>query len=202
MSRPIIAVDIDDTISQSLEAFRVRANTFLGADLQPEDYTIAGEYWNYYEKVWDQHGLAGKVTVEEVYEDLHTDQSVIPLLPGAEFALDELMKRFEVVLLTARDSRWEEATRAWLVEQFGQEAPEVYFSRGHLDSSSKNKGQICKDMGAKWLIDDNVQHCITARDEGVTAILYGDYGWQTSVPADLVACKSWQEVLEYFDGQR
>lgn len=201
MKKSIIAVDIDDTICQSLEAFRIRTNEFTGANLKPEDYRITGEYWGFYERVWDQHGLTGETTVQEVYEDLHTNQSLVPLLPGAELAINQLSKDFDIVLLTARDYKWEAATKMWLIEQFGQEAPEVYFSQGHRDTSSKNKGQICKELGAKWLIDDNVEHCITAIDEGIIAILYGEYGWQVDAPKALVKCRDWQAVLEYFDGR-
>jgi len=201
MKTPVIAVDIDDTIVESLDAIRQKANEYSGTNLSLEDYNTKGEYWGYYEKIWEQHGMADELDIMQICEDLHDNQSNIPLLPGAEFAVHELSKRFVIILITARDPKWESATTEWLKDQFGSIAPRVYFSQSHQDISRKNKGQICIELGAQWLIDDNVQHCITAMDEGVEAILYGEYGWQSNVPTELTKCKDWQSVLEYFDGK-
>lgn len=197
--KKIIAVDIDDTIAESLEAFRKKANEHAGSNLAPDDYKIEADYWGYYEQVWEQHGITDLVNATKVYEDLHTDQSLVPLLPGAQFAVSELMKKYEIVLITARDPRWEAATKDWIRDQFGDRAPDLYFSQAHRDASSKTKGQICKDVGAEWLVDDNVEHCLSAVKEEVTPILFGDYGWQHHAPEELVRCEDWQAVLEYFD---
>lgn len=199
--RKTIAVDIDDTIAESLEAFRKKANEHAGSSLGVEDYKIEADYWGYYEKVWEQHGIADLVNATKVYEDLHTDQSLVPLLPGAQFAVSELMKKYKIILITARDPKWEDATKSWLQDQFGDRAPELYFSQAHRDTASKTKGQICKDVGAEWLIDDNVEHCLGAVQEGVTPLLFGSYGWQYKAPNHLTRCHDWQAVLEYFDGQ-
>jgi hypothetical protein len=61
------------------------------------------------------------------------------------------------------------------------------------------KGQICKKLGASYLIDDNVGHCEKAIEEGVSAVLFGEYGWHGDAPDKLVRCKDWPAVLEYFD---
>ncbi|MDQ2973642.1 MAG: hypothetical protein M3Q79_04150 [bacterium] len=202
MSKKIIAVDIDDTIVQNIEAFRIKANEYSNSDLTPEDYKIDGEYWDYHTKVWEQHGLTGKLDAVEIYEDLHSNQSLIPLLPGAEFAINELMKKYQIVLITARDIKWEQATKEWLTEKFGDKAPNLYFSLAHRDSSHKTKGQICKELGAKWLIDDNIDHCVKALEEEITPILFGDYGWQYNAPYKLTRCRDWQSVLDYFENEQ
>ncbi len=201
MSKRTIAVDIDDTLAQSLDAFRQRVNEQANANLTAEDYKIEADYWGYYEKVWDTHGLSNPFTSADIFGELHTNHDLVPLLPGAEFAVHELMKRFDVVLITARDLKWQEATKEWLQLQFGDKMPDVYFSGGHHNEGSKNKGQICVELGADWLIDDNVEHCLAAISEGVTPILFGDYGWQFTAPKELVRCGDWQTVLDYFDGR-
>lgn len=200
MSKKTIAIDIDDTIAETLEAFRKKANEYADSSLEPADYVIEADYWRYYEEVWERHGIADLVSTDRVYEDLHTDQSLVPLLPGAQFAVGELMKRYNIVLITARDPRWETATKKWLLQQFGDDAPELYFSQAHRDAKHKTKGQICVDLRAEWLIDDNVEHCLGALREGVVALLFGNYGWQHKAPNNLISCPDWQSVLEYFNG--
>lgn len=195
--KKVIAIDIDDVIADSTEAFRKRVNEHTGANLQPHHYKVQGEYWGYYERVWAEHGI--ELNQDEMDAEMIIDQSRISLLPGAGFAISELSKKHKVVIVTARDPRWEEATRKWLQKHFGKDAPRLYFSEAHRKFSSQTKGQICKDLGASWLIDDNVNHCQTAQDEGVQPVLFGSYGWHYDVPEDFPRCRDWQAVLEYFD---
>jgi len=203
MNKPIIAVDIDDVIAESTEAFRKVVNSHAGIDLQPEDYRIEGPYGDYYEEVWRAHGVVERIDKQALLDQMHYDQSHIPLMPGAEFAIGQLQKRYEIVLVTARDEGWEKATRIWLHQQFGAEPPRIYFSDAHLKvDDRKTKGEICKEIGAKWMIDDNPEHCQSVLDHGVKAILFGEYGWHKNVPAGTVKCKDWQAVLEYFDAAK
>ncbi len=201
MSKLTIAIDIDDVLSDSTEAYRRRVNEVTGADLTPDHYRTEGEYWGYYERIWAQHGL--EVDDEVLHHEMVDDQSRMPLVAGAEFAIGQLSSKYSLVIVTARDPSWESATRRWLDLHFGSiYSPDLYFSEAHKDEGKKTKGQICKELGASWLIDDNVNHCKTATDEGVEAILFGKYGWHYDAPKELPRCETWFEVLEYFDNGR
>lgn len=201
VSKRIIAIDIDDTIVATREVIVKIANQQSGLNLGLEHYEGPGNYWDYYSKIWEQHGI-DDIDPEVVYAELHHNQAIIPLLPGAEFAISELSKKYKIVLVTARSSDWEADTRQWLTEQFGDRAPELYFSEAHKGKAgSKTKGQICKEMGAEWLIDDHIDHCQSVLDEGLNAILFGEYGWHQDVPEGLIRSKDWQAVLEYFFSQ-
>lgn len=199
MSKETIAVDIDDVLADSTEAYRIRVNEQTGALLSSEHYRVEGEYWGYYERIWRQHDLA--VDIDELDQEMIEDQSRIPLLPGAELALGQLLVKFQLVLVTARNPLWETSTRKWLEQHFGETTPDLFFSEAHSDPAKRTKGQICKELGATWLIDDNPQHCQSAMDEGVTPILFGSYGWHYEVPADIQKCETWQEVLEFFESR-
>ena len=39
---------------------------------------------------------------------------------------------------------------------------ELYFSEAGIETSSMTKGQICKEIGATWFIDDVPKHCESA----------------------------------------
>ncbi len=197
MRRPTIAIDIDDTIADSTESLRLLVNKRVGVELSKEAYKVQGEYWGYYERVWEAHGLTGKVSHDDFAKEMVDDQSHVPLLPGALLAIQELSKRYTVILLTARDSSWELATRRWLRDRFGDFDVDLYFCESHKDAKAKTKGELCKDIEARLLIDDNVGHCQSALDSGVEAILFGEYGWHTNTPNGVRKCKDWQAVLEY-----
>ena len=130
------------------------------------------------------------------------DQSQVPLLAGAMFAVHELSKRFRVIFITARPPEWEDATRRWFKHHQVGEDVELYFAGNHYDATAQSKGKLAAKLGAELLIDDNVSNCQSALDEGLQTILFGDYGWQGSVPEGMIKCRDWSEVLEHLDGTR
>ncbi len=195
-----IAVDIDDVIAGSTDQLRLEVNELVGSSLTKEDYSEPGEYWGYYERVWEAHGIEDKVTFESLNTNMAKDQSHMPLLPGAAFALSELSKNYKLLIVTSRDSAWENATKKWILSHFGDIFSDVLFTLHRKDSNYKTKGDLCKQHGASWLIDDNVEHCASANDVGVTTLLFGEYGWHHVAPKDQIKCKDWQAVLEYFNG--
>jgi 5'(3')-deoxyribonucleotidase len=196
-----IAIDIDDVIADSTEALRQLVNERFGAELTAEHYQVPDDYWGYYERVWQTHGIADQVSLTALEDEMVIDQSRMPLLARASFAIGELSKKFHIVLITSRDPSWEPATKRWLREKFDSFAPELYFVRNHKEADSKTKGEVCKDLEVAWLIDDNVEHCKSALDQGVEAVLFGEYGWHHAAPAGLDRCKDWPAVLEYFDAR-
>ena len=198
-SRPLIAVDIDDTIAGSTESMRLMVNKRLGVDLSVESYQIQADYWGYYERVWEASDVGGQVSWDDFAEEMIEDQSHVPLLPSAQFAINRLAQKYDIVLITARDKTWEVATRRWLDANFAEAVSGVYFTSAHKDSREMTKGQLCRHLRVEVLIDDNVEHCQSALDERVQAILFGKYGWQYTAPEGMVRCIDWPSVLDFFN---
>jgi 5'(3')-deoxyribonucleotidase len=202
MSKQVIAIDIDDVLAQGTESLRLEVNKRLGVDLQPHHYAVPGDFWGYYESVWRKNGLGGRITMEELNPQMVEDQSHVAPFESAYAVLSELSNDYKLVVVTSRDEAWRPATERWLESYFGGLFSGLYFA-GRRSTSQKTKGELCNYLKAKWLIDDNVGHAQTAIDSGVTAILFGEYGWhlETDIHTDIVRCRNWSEVLEYFHGQ-
>lgn len=196
MNKPTVAIDIDDVLADSTDALRLLVNTRTNSSLTKEDYMTSGEYWGYYERVWAEHGLSDRIKFSDFEKEMEADQSHVPLLPSAEFAIRELSKRYHVVLVTARNIEWERATKQWLKLHFG-DGIDVYYTGHRRADDYKSKGQICKELGAVLMIDDNPGHCQAVMDEGVDAILFGKYGWHEDIPKGVIQCKDWPAVLDY-----
>jgi 5'(3')-deoxyribonucleotidase len=199
--KPIIAIDVDDVLANSTDSVRRIVNQKYAADLQPEHYAVPGEYHKYYERVWAEHGITDRVSKDELNQLMATDQSHVQPHTDVLRILSSLNETYELLVVTARNPSWEAATRAWLDSNFPGIFTRIIFGGRRDDPAGVTKGDWCVETGAKWLIDDNVVHCMGANDRGVKAILFGTYGWQTDVPADLIRCKNWQEVKEFFDGR-
>lgn len=197
MKKGKIAIDIDDVLADSTESLRLLVNKRLSMSLPKSAYRVPGRYWGYYERVWSEHGIAGQLDFKALNQEMEIDQSHVPVMANAQYAVHELVKDFHIVFVTSRDASWEKATKRWLHEQFGDENVEVYFCESHKNEAAKSKGEICKDLGADLLIDDNPSHCQSATDEGIATILFGEYGWHQDAEEDAVRCKDWPSVVEY-----
>lgn len=198
VSRPVIAIDIDDVIADSTESLRHLVNKRWDVSLTKEDYRIPGSYRKYYEQVWTRHDLADKINYADLEDEMVISQDHVPLMEGAAEAIQELKKSAHVIFITARHVSWERATREWFKNVLAHENIDLHFSEGMSNVGAMTKGELCKKFGATWLIDDNPTHCFTALDEGVKTILFGDYGWHVGDLTGMRRCKNWREVAEHF----
>ena len=201
MNNPIIAIDVDDVLTQGIESLRLEVNRRLGIGLRPKHYNIPGEYRGYFDIVWQANGVSDMISMAALSPQMETDQSHILAADGALEILRNLKARFELVVITAREQSWKEATVSWLDIHFPDVFSRAVFNGNDTNFGQKTKGEICRDIGVAWLIDDNVAHVQSALKLGIPAVLFGEYGWQQDVPQDMLRCRDWIEVKEYFDGR-
>lgn len=199
MTKPIIAVDIDDVIVAESEFVIAYSNDKWGHTLTVDDYD---EHWA---RMWgvDHEELLRRAAI------LHEPgmQTKYRPIKGAKEALEQLSKRYRLVAVTSRRTSIKEETIKWIDELF-ENVFEQYNFTGFWDSEKpgghlRTKGDAVKDLGARYLIDDQPKHCISAAAHGIETILYGGYkiGRDLKLPMRVQRCKNWGEVLEYFDGK-
>jgi hypothetical protein len=70
---------------------------------------------------------------------------------------------------------------------------------GHL----LTKGEQYRQLGADYVIDDYLKHCVAGVQEGTEAVLFGNFPWNQSdkLPEGVARCKDWVAVLEHFRGK-
>jgi uncharacterized HAD superfamily protein len=196
MSKPIIAVDIDDVLVPHFQDLADWYNGEYGtsltlADNHPKDTTN-----------W------GTATVEEAVRRVHrfyeTDifMHAQPVSEAKE-VLRGLSRNYDLIAITARDTILEKATRDWLSEHFSELIREAHFTpRYNLEGKNRTKAEVCSEVGAAYLIDDDLHNLLGALEVGTKGILFADFPWSQSdtLPDGIVRCKDWPAVLEYFNG--
>jgi 5'(3')-deoxyribonucleotidase len=198
MSREKIAIDIDDVLANSTDALRLFINQSRGVDLTEEHYRIEAQYWGFYESVWSQHGIDPTNLLKEFHGRQVTDQSDIRPIPGAVKATEKLSKAYDLLPMTSRPPEMQEETENWLAAQFEPVFADAPVFIGFGPDAKRTKGQVCEELGIKYLVDDNIDHCKTALARGIGAVVFGDYGWNRKIPEGLVRCASWKEVENFF----
>jgi 5'(3')-deoxyribonucleotidase len=200
MSKQTIAVDVDDVLSASAPGFVDFSNKMWGTRLHVDDYT---EDWA---MMWGMN-QQGAIKRSEVMRDSNL-VNTFRKLDEAEAVLRKLSKRFKLVITTSRGAPLKEGTWAWLQEHFGGIFEEVhhtgFFDGQHENPTSLTKGELCRSIGADYLIDDQPKHCFAAAEVGIPALLFGDYKWNRDLqelPPGVTRVMTWQDIEDYFDGR-
>ncbi|KAH9945618.1 hypothetical protein B0H21DRAFT_429036 [Amylocystis lapponica] len=184
--KPIIAVDLDDVLSQTNKVVMEWHNDTYGTNL-----TLDECYYYYYWK--NPHWGTPDETfrkVEEFYQTGRLDSA--PRIEGAvEGVLTLRDMGFRLVVVTARQRRELERSMAWLHSNFG-DAFETMICTGqsqetladeHDALTKLSKAEVCRKIGARLMIDDSVENalkCATA-DPPMPVLLFGDNQWNQRV---------------------
>lgn len=194
MKKPIIAIDIDDVLAANAEGFTRFSNETWGHDFTPLDYD---ENWT---ELWGVDDTEAER--RSVY--LHNSGVIgrYKHFKEARAILQRLNKKFDLVIVTSRRQLVVEETRLWINTHFPDTFSAIHFAGLYDDGTgsaaySKTKADVLQKIGASYLIDDQLKHCIAAQNSGITALLFGMYSWNKDAPPQLKRCVSWQEVEEF-----
>ncbi len=198
MKKQIVAIDIDDVLSDESEAVRAFINKTYGTNHTAKDYLIRAPYWGFWERVWGVDEKEGKIR-HEAYITSGVKAS-LKVIPGAIPIIKALKKHYDLVVVTSRDKRLSDLTERWLEKHFPTTFKSIEFVHVWSDDNQSSKAIICKSIGASYLIDDNLEHCTLVAQEGITSLLFGEYGWNKSehLPRNVLRVKNWQEIGAYF----
>lgn len=197
MLKQIIAVDLDDVLSCTALGWLAYSNKTWQSNLTLEDYD---EDWV---KVWGVNLPEALRRREMLFKSgLYNDYVHIK---EARPVLEQLAKRYRLVVVTSRVEDVRESTFTWLETHFRGIFDEITFTgfyENHKYESIKlTKAGLLKDIAASYLIDDQPKHCIAAAESGIKALLFGEYPWNrtSKSPSGVVRVKDWPAVARYFD---
>lgn len=200
MSKPLIAVDIDDVLADESSVIRPFINERFNLQLSKADYEIPGAYRGYWERVWGVSAVEGRQMYDEYVAS--GAKSALHTVPGAIQAIEALKQKYRLAIITARRDHLMDLTHSWLNEHFPNTFEDVKFAQIWDDGTKVPKAQIARELNAAYLIDDSAEHCLLANEAGITSLLFGDFGWSKGVdiPSSIVRVADWEAIQEYFDG--
>lgn len=191
-----IAVDIDDVLAANAPAFVACGNRHWGTNLTIEDYD---EHWG---KMWQLDETA----LREFADSYHAsgeigkykhDQAALPVLR-------ELRKTYRLVITTSRRMLVHDETLSWIDQNFPGIFEDIRFAGFYDDANdfrhTATKAELARELGASYIIDDQLKHCIAAAEAGLQALLFGDYPWNrsASLPENVIRVSDWESVGSYF----
>lgn len=198
-NRQTIAIDLDDVLALNAQEFVNFSNKTWGTNLTVEDFQ---EDFN---KMWgipndEIDSRMHHYIAEEVAAGYAHFEDALPVLK-------KLAKKYDLVVVTSRRKLLLELTAKWVERYFPGIFKDIHHS-GFFDelkdgSYHMNKAQICQDIGADYLIDDQLKHCFAVADAGIQALLFGEYSWNKAdkLPERVIRVQNWQEIESYFNEQ-
>ena len=183
----IIAIDLDDVLADSLTAFIKFYNETHQDVLKHEDFTSY--------LLTDIRGISREEEYKLLKEFENSPHSKeLKPMPKSQEAIKQLSKGNELVIVTSRLEEVRELTMLWLKKYF-PELTRVYFTRIDYGKVRKSKAEICKEIQADILIEDNLKYAKEVAEAGIKVLLY-DYPWnQTPETENIQRVKDWDEIL-------
>lgn len=200
--KPLIAIDVDDVLADNAGGFVAFSNERWGTNLKPEDYD---EDWmtmwgiDLEEAVKRRDVLFASGT-QRKYDHNH----------DALHVLRRLAVRFNLSIVTSRHAATRDDTRAWIHERYPNIfTDETIHFAGLWDdpdhtSIHKTKADVIESLGAEYLIDDQLKHCLAVASSGRKAVLFGNYSWNqaSELPRNVTRASDWAAVETYFNEAR
>jgi 5'(3')-deoxyribonucleotidase len=195
VSKKIIAIDIDEVLFPFMDAFRVHYNKTYGTHFSQDDlqsYDLAKEL-----------GISVQEAVDRVYNFHRSDDNKLvgPLL-AARAAIKKLGRVYDLEIVSSRLPQLSSITASQLDKYFpGCFGGITSIGYAAVLEKPRTKAEVCLELNAFALIDDQLHHLAPAAERGIKAILFGNYSWNQTdkLPAGVTRCRDWPTVLKYFN---
>mmetsp|Transcript_23730 Transcript_23730/g.40866 ORF Transcript_23730/g.40866 Transcript_23730/m.40866 type:complete len:244 (+) Transcript_23730:37-768(+) len=196
MTRPIVAVDLDEVLGQFVVSLTTFHNEKYGTELKLEHF----HSYRFCE-VWGGTDDETMNKVHDFFESSHFED--LPLVPGALQVLSELKDKVDFVVVTSRQHVIEERTREWLARHYPGIFRDVLFGNHYGFSGQKrSKPDMCAEVGATILIDDSLIYATQCAQHGIKVLLFdweGRYMWSKSKdpePDGVLRVHSWDDIRQ------
>ena len=192
MNNNIIAVDIDEVLSETLKAILENYNYIWNwKKVNWEDLTS----YNLWElpKFWLSMNYSLRMFIK-VQLCSWISKKIKPVDWAKEKILELKNKWYRMIPVTARWSLVKLSTKLWLKRYFPNCFDDVAFAE-FFTSHSRKKSDICKDLCANIIIDDNLDTCIDCANNWIKCFLL-DKPWNQcdSLPDLITRVFSWDEI--------
>lgn len=177
-ARVTIAVDVDEVLGRFVHSLNAFCLEKYGQHYRVEDYFVYD-----FAQVWKCSKDESNHRVHEFFTSAHFRDG-IEVIPGSFDSLDR-MKRVHsddlaLHVVTSRQHVIQEQTLEWLDRHFPGIFDQVFFGNHFaLEGTSKKKSEICKEIGASVLIDDNPWYAMECAEAGIQVLLYD---WKSQYP--------------------
>jgi len=213
-SRPVIAVDLDDVLSQTNAEVASWHNEQYGTKMTIDDF-----YYYYY---WKNPYWGGLQETYDKVRDFYASMRLFDAapVPGSRVGVQALHDMgFKLIIVTARGPEEKEGSWKWVDKWFHGLFDNMIFTGQFKESKTDSDGfgvvtkldkaQVCADLKARLLIDDSSENALQVSTSSSAAtpptpvLLFGQYEWnkRLSSHADAMDTMTFDNRLQIEGGK-
>ncbi len=183
----VVAVDVDEVLGRFVESLN---EYVLGvAEFGQRAFSVEDYFVYEFARVWNCSPSESNRIVHEFFDSRHFRDGIAPI-PGAFESLQRIKEtRVSLNVVTSRQHVIKEPTLDWLGEHYGGIFDGCFFGNHFsMSGATKKKSELCRDIGAAVLIDDNVSYALECADAGIEVLLFdwnGKYPWSKQSPGSV-----------------
>jgi len=167
MEKPVIAFDFDDTLLYTTRGFIDWYNSTYKTFLRYED--VVADMGTFL-------GITREAELTLWALFFSTDAfNVLKPTPHAVDVLHALHTNYDLVLITNREIEFKESLFVWVNTFIPNIFSRIIFARD-FPEGKRPKGELCKEIGALCLVDDEPWNLVSAKESGVLPIIF-DAPW-------------------------
>ena len=183
-----IVVDIDEVLANLLPSFIEWHNSKYGTCVNPEECKTY--------RLWEILNTTKEDNLERIakfFEDSH--EKIMPVTDSIE-GIEKLSRIAKLHLVTGRIEAQREQTKSWIEKYFNGKFSSIEFTSHYYSKNPVRKSDVCKKLGAKIIIEDDLVHAIDCAGNGIKAILL-DKPWNQNVEHEnIIRVKDWEQIAE------
>ena len=124
----------------------------------------------------------------------------LPLFDGAINGVKELSAFGKLHVATARLDVKSYRTNELIKRHFGDYIQSVLFAfdiyNQHRNTERKKKFEICKDIDAKLIIEDDINYAKSCAENGINTFLLSNNNVHEKLHSNITIVRDWEEVVE------
>ena len=214
--RPVVAIDVDEVLGAFVEALCAFTSSREGAEALVAASACAGsaeagssatvstrvsftpsDFMSYdFATVW-RCSLANASVVVAAFLRSPFFLELRPLA-GAREVLLRHVGRLRFVVVTSRSIDIAKETRAWLDRHFEGCFDGALFGNAYGRFAKRNKSELCRQVGAVALVEDNAAYAFEAATAVKKVYLFGHYAWNTTgatpLPPNVKRVADWETL--------
>lgn len=189
-----IAIDIDEVLAETLEAFLDYHNKKYKTSFCKEQF--------YTYDWWEIMNISVKKILDRFYDFIKTDHgsNIVPV-EGAVETIKYLSKNNKLSLITGRPKKIFKETHDWINRYFPKCIEEIHFTGDYVNPIKNiTKGNICKQINASFIIEDVPRYSENCAQAGVDVFLF-DRPWNQGVEQNdkIRRVYSWKDIASKLD---
>jgi len=184
-----IAVDVDDTMIDTIGSLILFHNDRYGTKLKQEDF-----YSCWYREVWGGSKEEEIKKLNDFYKSSYFD-GIIPISDSQKILISLVKKDVEFQAVTGRVYDLIEKTRICIKRYYPSIFSGIYHTNSYgLTGVKIKKSEVCKKLNVDLLIDDDMNHVIDCTNEGIPVLVFNKPWNQGTLPEKALRMNSWEEL--------